>query len=187
MRTVLSSLILWVFLFHQAIGADRPANWAQPVPGVRNLHKITEQLYRCAQPTPEEMATLEKMGIKTVINLRDIHNDIEKAQATRLRLLHIEMSAQDIETERIARVLALLRETEHAPFVIHCQHGADRTGVVCAMYRMVEQGWSRDDAIQEMREGGYGFHSVWINIVRYLRNVDVEKVRKRVDELSGKI
>lgn len=169
-----------------ASAQERPAKWARPVTaeGVENLHKIGENLYRCGQPTKAGMEALEKMGIRTVINLRDNHDDLEEGAGTRLRLLRFDMDAWDVEPERIARVLALLREKEHGPFVVHCHHGADRTGVVVAVYRMVEQGWSREDALREMREGGYGFHRIWFNIVRYVERVDVEKIRRRVDELA---
>lgn len=52
------------------------------------------------------------------------------------------------------------------------------------MFRIVEQGWSREDAIRELTEGEYGFHTVWANIPRYLRKVDIGKIRKRVEELA---
>lgn len=50
------------------------------------------------------------------------------------------------------------------------------------MYRMLYQGWSREEAIDELKNGGYGFHSMWKNIVDYLESVDVEKVRKLVEK-----
>jgi protein tyrosine/serine phosphatase len=49
-----------------------------------------------------------------------------------------------------------------------------------AMYRIVFQGWSKDEAIREMVEGGYGFHSIWSNIIQYVKNVDVDKIKKEV-------
>jgi protein tyrosine/serine phosphatase len=181
---ILFSLFVWAGL--PARADERPANWAQPVKTehLKNLHKISDQLYRCAQPDEAGMRELEKLGIRTVINLRDYNDDVDKARGTKLRLIRFEMNAWEVEEERVARVLALLRETEHGPFAIHCQHGADRTGVVSALYRLVEQGWTREDAVREMREGGYGFHKIWANIVRYVNRVDIDKVRKRVDELA---
>lgn len=181
---ILFALFIWAG--PQGRADERPATWAQPVKAehLKNLHKISEDLYRCAQPDEAGMRELEKLGIRTVINLRDNNDDVDKATGTKLRLIRFEMNAWEVEEERVARVLALLREKEHGPFAIHCQHGADRTGVVSAMYRVVEQGWSREDAVREMREGGYGFHKIWVNIVRYVNRVDVDKLRKRVDELA---
>jgi hypothetical protein len=49
-----------------------------------------------------------------------------------------------------------------------------------AMFRIVEQGWSKEAAIREMVNGGYGYHRVWGNIVRYIEQVDVERIRARL-------
>jgi protein tyrosine/serine phosphatase len=178
--------LLTLFLLLAVASAERPATWAQLVKGVENLHKVSDVLYRCGQPDSGGMRELEKLGVKTVINLRDFNDDEKEARGTKLRLRNVDMSAWRIKDEEVAQVLALLRKKEEGPFAVHCWHGADRTGVVCAMYRMVEQGWSREKAIRELKEGGYGFHKVWANIPAYLEKVNVEKVRKRVDELAGK-
>lgn len=65
--------------------------------------------------------------------------------------------------------------------LIHCQHGADRTGLVSALYRMVYQGWTREQALDELQHGGYGFHPIWQNITNYLKNVDVERLKREVN------
>ena len=75
----------------------------------------------------------------------------------------------------------MLRRPENGPFLIHCQHGADRTGLMSAMYRIIEQGWTKEAAIREMIEGGYGYHPMWRNIIRYIEQVDVEKIRKALE------
>ena len=55
-----------------AAAAARPAQWAEPIEmeGVSNLHRISPTLYRSEQPTALGMKNLEKLGIRTVINLR---------------------------------------------------------------------------------------------------------------------
>ena len=164
--------------------AERPAKWAQPVNGtaVKNFCRVTSQLYRSAQPDAAGLRDVEKFGVKTVINLRDLSDDTKLAHGTKLRLLRVKMDTWHIEDEDVARVLALLRQKKDGPFLVHCHHGSDRTGVVCAMYRIVEQHWGREDAIRELTEGGYGFHPMWKNIPRYLRTVDIGKVRGLVDK-----
>ena len=87
----------------------------------------------------------------------------------------------DVEDAQVVRTLKLLRDADKAPFLIHCQHGADRTGLMVAMFRIVEQGWSKADAIEEMRKGGFGFHALWRNIPRYINKADVEKIRAAVN------
>jgi protein tyrosine/serine phosphatase len=61
---------------------------------------------------------------------------------------------------------------------VHCQHGADRTGMMTAIYRIAMEGWSKDDAITEMTEGGYGFHAIWKDLVEYVRELDVERLKR---------
>ena len=53
------------------------SEWARPVSlsGVPNLHKVSDDLYRGAQPTAEGVENLRKMGIKTIVNLRRLHSD----------------------------------------------------------------------------------------------------------------
>lgn len=180
-------LLITLVLITSAALAERPAKWAQPVTGhtgIVNFKKVSPYLYRSAQPDAAGMRELEKLGVKTVINLRDFHDDREEARGTKLRLLRVKMDTWHIEDEDIVQVLAMLRGKKNGPFLIHCQHGADRTGVVCAMFRLVEQGWSREDAIRELTDGGYGFHKTWTNIPRYLQKVDIGKVRRRVNALA---
>ncbi len=42
---------------------------------------------------------------------------------------------------------------------------------------MTVEDWSAEDAIEEMREGGYNYHAVWTNMIRYLRKLDVAAAR----------
>lgn len=163
---------------------NRPLEWAVPVqlPGVGNLHKIDENLYRSEQPTKRGMKNLEKIGIKTIINLRALHSDKDEIKGTKLLNKELSVKTWHIEDEDVIQVLKIIKKKENGPFLIHCQHGADRTGVMSAMYRIVEQGWSKDEAIREMVDGGYGYHSIWLNIIHYMRNVDIEKIKKGLSE-----
>jgi len=74
----------------------------------------------------------------------------------------------------------MLKKPENGPFLIHCQHGADRTGLMTAMYRILEQGWSPEDALQELTDGGFGYHSMWKNIIDYVRSADVDKLKAEI-------
>jgi protein tyrosine/serine phosphatase len=186
-RLRIAGIIISVMLMSclNAIAKEsRPAQWAAPkiVAGAYNLHKVTDSLYRSAQPTAAGMKNLEKLGIKTVINLRAHHSDAKLIKGTSLRNEEIEINTWKITDDEIAAVLKILAHPENGPFLIHCQHGADRTGVSCAMYRIIFQGWTKDAAIDEMVNGGYGFHSIWTNIIAYVKKVDVEKVKKEVEK-----
>lgn len=165
-------------------GSSRPAQWATPLTlkGADNLHKVNDSLYRSEQPTALGMRNLaDSLGIRTVINLRAFHSDRKKIKGTRLNLREIEIDTWDIDDKEIVRALRVIRWEGKGPYLVHCLHGADRTGTVNAMYRMVFQGWSREEAIREMTQGGYRFHSVWKNILKYLKTVDVAAIKAAVE------
>jgi protein tyrosine/serine phosphatase len=155
--------------------------WAEPIelPGLPNLHKVSNDLYRGAQPTGEGFKQLEKLGIKTVVNLRTIHSDRTDIKGTNLSYEHIRMATWNIEDNDVIRFLQIATDPNRTPVFVHCQHGADRTGTVCTVYRIVVEGWSKDEAIEEMTKGGFGYHSFWRNLLKYVRKLDVQKIRKK--------
>jgi len=166
------------------VESSRPAQWATPVQlrGVANLYKVTDYLYRSEQPIKEGMQNLERLGIKTIINLRSFYFDSGQIKGTGLRVEELSVNAWHIEDIDVVRVLRIIRKRENGPFLIHCSRGADRVGVVIAMFRVVEQGWTKEEAIEEMVNGGYGFHRLWFRIVGYVRHADVERMRKQVEK-----
>lgn len=155
--------------------------WAERIelPGLPNLHKVSDNLYRGAQPTAEGMKQLEKLGVKTVVNLRFLHSDRDEIKDTGLAYEHINMTTLNTEDKDVIRFLRIVNDSSRTPVFVHCEYGADRTGTMCAIYRIAVQGWSKDKAIEEMTEGGFGFHSIWQNLTNNIRNMDVEEIKNR--------
>ena len=178
------AVILLAVLAGAALGAEpltnRPSSWAQPVQieGVPNLYKVTDRLYRSAQPTSEGIRNLKQVGIRTILNLRSFHSDQEATGDAQLDYENIAEKSWHPEEEDAVRFLQTVTDTNRTPVLVHCQHGADRTGTMCAVYRIVIQGWSKEEAIQEMTEGGYGFHAVWVNLPHWIRALNVNAVGK---------
>jgi len=166
------------------VESSRPVQWATPVQllGVANLYKVTDYLYRSEQPTEEGMKNLKRIGIKTIINLRPLYFDSDEVKGTGLLVEELSVKPWHIEDEDVVKVLRIIRKRENGPFLIHCSYGADRVGVMIAMFRVVEQGWTKEDAIEEMVNGGYGFHPLWFLIPRYVEHADVERIRKQVEK-----
>ncbi len=170
--------------------ARRNPRWAKPMArqGLPNLHRVSNDLYRGAQPTSEGIRDLKKMGVKTIVNLRVFHSDSDEIRDAGIHddgtgeggigYVHISFKAWHAEDEDIVPFLRVVTDPARTPVFVHCQHGADRTGTMCAVYRIVVQGWSREDAIEEMRRGGFKFHKIWVGLPKYLRRVDVEKLRR---------
>jgi len=159
----------------------RPAEWAAPVPSkqLKNFYKLDDKVYRSAQPDRKGFQELQALGIKTVLSFRDHHSDDKEAKGLGLTLHRIKMEAGEIKDEEVAEALRIIR-TSKGPVLIHCWHGSDRTGLVSAMYRILYQNWSKEEAIEELMKGGYGYHSLYRNIPEYIRKVNVEEMRKAV-------
>jgi protein tyrosine/serine phosphatase len=167
----------------QATKAMRSDLWAQPMKleGVPNLHKITDNLYRSAQPNAEGMKNLKKMGVRTIVNLRSFNSDKDEVGNEDLARKHLYMKAWHPERKEVVQFLKIATDPKQGPVLFHCQHGADRTGTMCAMYRVVVQGWTKEEAIREMREGGYNFHEIWKNLPTWIQDIDVVSIRKELD------
>jgi protein tyrosine phosphatase (PTP) superfamily phosphohydrolase (DUF442 family) len=161
--------------------AEKARQWATAVekPGLPNLHQVAPGLYRGAQPTAAGVKELEKMGIKTVINLRAAHSDKDKIGKARLDYESIPMRAWKPTEDQVARFLRIATDKNRGPVFVHCQHGADRTGTMCAIYRVAVCGWTKQEAIEEMTKGGFGFHPIWTNLPEFIENLDIEAVKKK--------
>jgi protein tyrosine phosphatase (PTP) superfamily phosphohydrolase (DUF442 family) len=175
-----------VFLLAWAAGADplpaqRPKTWAQPVQlaGVPDLYRISDQLYRGNQPSPEGMENLKKLGIKTIINLRSFHSDRDEIGVTGLAYEHIYMKPWHPEVEDLVRFLKIVTDPKRTPAFVHCHYGADRTGTVIAVYRIAVQGWSKAEAIREMTQGGFGVHSIWSNLPRWIEKLNIDDLKRQ--------
>jgi protein tyrosine/serine phosphatase len=165
----------------QSVSVVRPADWATPIDPARNLYQIAPGLYRSAQPEQRDAARLKQLDIHTVINFRANHRDEDVLDLPGVRLIHIPMDTWNIGDDQIVSALrAIAQARKDGPVLIHCKHGADRTGVVSALYRIIEQGWTPEQASRELKEGGYGYHSLWVNIPRYIKRANIEALRTRL-------
>ena len=155
----------------------RPDEWAKPIPSepLPNLHQVSATIYRSAQPEAGAHEALAELGVRSVISLRFGPDRAELLPD--VRRIHAPIESWDVDHEEVMLALKELIDPANQPVLLHCRHGADRTGTVIAAYRMVVENWTADAAIEEMRHGGYNYHSVWRNMLRYLRRLDVAAAR----------
>ncbi|MBI3802278.1 MAG: dual specificity protein phosphatase family protein [Nitrospirae bacterium] len=192
-RTTRHLLILFYSVFAVSIAgcATRPSTpptraWSAPcdtcMAGVENFGKVTPLLWRGEQPTKEGFRHLEAAGVKTVISLREFHDDLPLLKGTKLKYLRIPMDPWRPEEEELIQFLkavdAALKDPDGAPVFVHCSLGRDRTGYSIASYRMVFEHWAAEDAIHEMFD--FRFNAIFFYNPRFLKKMDVERLRTLV-------
>lgn len=157
-----------------------PEKWAKAVekPGLPNLHKINDQMYRGAQPEANGYEELSKMGIKTIICLRETDPDLKAIKGSNMQCVHIPMKTWHPTKEEVVKFLETATDKSKQPIFVHCKHGSDRTGTMCAIYRIVIEDWSKADAIEEMTKGDFGFHAVWTNLISFIKDLDIDSIKK---------
>lgn len=154
---------LAVSLFLLALtGASAPARMAETPPGVsiKNFGKVTDHYYRGSQPTKEEFGQLKKLGIKTIIDLRkdNVREEAGWVKALGMQYVNIPLKSSVPPTdEQTDYFLSLVNNPSNWPVYIHCKGGRHRTGALTAIYRITQQGWTADQAFEEMKE--YDFNS----------------------------
>ena len=182
MRKFIIVTISSLFVYAGIIQAQqRNSEWAVPVTSMTlgNMHQIDEGVYRSGQPSTKDFEQLYDFGVLEILNLRNWNSDDDEAKNVPLVLHRVKMSASKVSDEHIVQALRIIKKRT-GPILIHCWHGSDRTGAVCAMYRIVFQGWSKEQAIDEMLNGGYGFHSIYGNIPKYIQHANVEDIKNKV-------
>ena len=154
--------------------------WGQPcdgcIAGAPNFSQVTPKLWRGAQPDPRDPQVFQRLaqaGVKTVINLRHDHDDFAALQGTRIAYVRIPMRAWHPEEEELVLFLATLRrvlaDPNRWPVYVHCAAGKDRTGYAIATYRIVEQGWDAESAIEEMFD--FRYNPIWFGNPAFLRHI----------------
>lgn len=173
--------LLAVFALPQVQADDastaRPAQWAQPIAAQYNMYQMSPTLYRSALPDSAAQPLLEKLHIATVINF------LPEADSSWLQTPGVTQVQLPYRTNHVddADVLAALRAIQTAqakgPVLMHCKHGSDRTGLMSAMYRVVVEDWSKEDALKEMTQGGFGESSHHKDGVSYMMKADIPQLR----------
>lgn len=159
--------------------AKKPSNPAFPDIYIKNFGQVDERLYRGAQPLELDVYTqLEKLGINTVINLRDNPDPREKEFAFSAGMVFINIpivGGNPPTHEQAEMFMDIINNPLSGKVFVHCKGGRHRTGAMCAVYRFEKYHWVFDEVYAEMKE--YGFFSSWGfgDIKEWVRNYAFDK------------
>jgi protein tyrosine phosphatase (PTP) superfamily phosphohydrolase (DUF442 family) len=124
--------------------------------GVPNFGEVTPTLYRGGLLNTTGLKTLAKMGMNVVV---DTHaNDVSEEKTVKglgMKYVAIPWHCPWPHDEVFAKFLKVLHENKGKKIFVHCRLGDDRTGMMVAAYRMAEEGWTADEAMNEMRTFGF--------------------------------
>lgn len=112
-----------------------------------NFHTVSEnRLYRCSQPDDSRLISLVRdYGIRTVINLRGCcdpspwyRNEAKACQELGVNLEDLSFSATRLPSTKAIRELLEILDNAEEPLLIHCHRGIDRTGLACALWKLLK-------------------------------------------------
>ncbi|CAI8771566.1 TYR_PHOSPHATASE_2 domain-containing protein [Pseudomonas sp. IT-P258] len=183
LRFIPAMCLLLVALFNltPALAADsistRPTDWAQPVEVQYNLFQMSPTLYRSALPDSGALPLLERLRVGTVVSFLP-ESDASWLSTAKITQVHLPYRTNHVDDADILKALRTIQTAEaNGPVLMHCKHGSDRTGLIAAMYRVVVQGWTKEEALNEMTQGGFGDSTHFKDGIRYMMQADVEKLR----------
>ena len=108
-----------------------------------NFHQVDDNLYRSNMPTPQRIKKYSKLGIKTIINLRGGKKDggrileEEACKKNKIKLVSLVARSRSApEKQMIYDAKSVFEKIEY-PALVHCKSGADRAGIVCALYKLI--------------------------------------------------
>jgi tyrosine-protein phosphatase SIW14 len=138
--------------------------------------------YRGAQPdAPYGFTALQGIGIKTVVKLNDDGLDSEREACDRMGI-HLIPAPLKMFGNSTGTIRAIVDRIDAAksvgPVFVHCTHGRDRTGMVCAAYRMVYDKWTQQQAFAEREAygvSGFVIEAANVELTQILKDIAAGK------------
>ncbi len=138
----------------QASTATNRVAEALEIPGIHNAFRATQNIYSGSQPEGEAgFASLQKLGIKTIVSVDGSKPDVKLAHQYGLRYVHLPFGYDGVPTNRVAELAKLTAEFS-GPFFVHCHHGKHRGPTAVAVMCEAAQGWTPHQGVAFLRQAG---------------------------------
>ncbi|MDP3009573.1 MAG: dual specificity protein phosphatase family protein [Methylococcales bacterium] len=161
------SLIVAMFVLNDCLAATpEPAHCANNLASpIANFCEVQPKvLWRGAKPDQNASAWLIQNGVKTIINLELLYDDIDtlhEANVNHAGLYQLDYFrvktweplyafAHDAADDDVIHFLAIAKQAKQ-PIYVHCRAGENRTGVMIAAYKIILQNQEVTAVVNEMQ------------------------------------
>jgi hypothetical protein len=132
-------------------------------PGLNDAAHVSGNLYRGAQPKADGYAELKKMGIDVIVSFLDGNHDIQKekdlVESAGMTFISVPWNAaHDPPRSSIVAFFGTVHDNEGKKIFVNDLQGGDRTGLMVALYRIVHDHWTAEQAESEMNDFHYHKH-----------------------------
>ena len=175
LRPLTLLLLTWATAVLPAVAQSLASAQKVQRAGLPNFGTISQQLSRGGQPNPAGFEQLKKMGIDIIVNLRTETDEIAREQTLVQKQGMQSVSipwhgSNNPSIEQIVQFLELLRANPDKRVFVHCERGAERTGVMVASYRISHDNWSGEQALNEMDR--FGFRGIrFAHLKKFVRDL----------------
>jgi len=148
-----------------------------------NFHQVCDEVYRANQPSPSHLKSYKDKGIKAVLNLRGFSQqsyalfEEDSCKKLGLALVSVPFSGSSApQPEKLLEIIGIM-ENLPKPFVLHCKSGADRAGLVSAMYLIIRKKLSVAEAKKQLSFKYLHLDFTKTGILDYILNVYDERLK----------
>ncbi|MGE3520794.1 MAG: tyrosine-protein phosphatase [Vicinamibacterales bacterium] len=127
---------------------------------IGNFGQVNANYYRGEQPNGRDYTDLAALGVRTVIDLQADGDNLDEEQlveAAGMAFYRIPMTTRVPPTaDQLAQFRRIVNDPAQQPVYVHCAGGKHRTGVMTAVYRIEQDGWTAAQAYEEMKQYKFG-------------------------------
>ncbi|MFA6213043.1 MAG: hypothetical protein WCT03_25080 [Candidatus Obscuribacterales bacterium] len=172
-------------------GDSKECNLATTIaaPAISNFDIVSEGLWRGAAPSNQALQKLADSGVKTIVDLRmagqGAQEEASRAKKLGIKYVHIPLGFMGPSLFKVGQFLNIVNNPANQPVFVHCRYGADRTGALVAVFRVIHDHWSFNQAYTEMRS--HHFKPWLASLKRMVARVgDSAEVQKELKTLANK-
>lgn len=148
-----------------------PDDHAQVAATLPYFHRLDENYVRGSVPARGGIETLQRLGIKTVVDLRSVYDHTDDtgiaAERSGMKYYWLPTSVWEPPTDaRAKEFVAVVGDNSKGPFYVFCSDGLNRVGEMSAIYRVAKSQWTVEQALKEIDD--FGFNPYYYNLRSYV-------------------